>query len=51
MYPYDFQQISTLEPNFAIKLAKFWGEKKNFFVIKSATPNVSKNIWGRILLL
>ncbi len=42
VYPSNFQQISTLEPNLAVKFVKFYGE---IFIIKSATHNVSKNIF------
>jgi hypothetical protein len=42
MYPYDFQQISTLEPNFATNFVKFCGE---IFIIKSATHKVSKTLF------
>jgi hypothetical protein len=42
MYSADFQQISTLKPNLAMKFVKFSGE---IFIIKSITHNVSKNIF------
>ncbi len=38
----DFQQISTLEPNFTIKFNKFSGE---IFITQSTTHNDSKNIF------
>jgi hypothetical protein len=42
VYPADFQQISTLEPNLTTKFVKFCGE---IFIIKNATHNVSKKIF------
>ncbi len=42
MYSADFQQISTLELNLAIKFVKFSGE---IFIVKSTTHNVSKKIF------
>jgi hypothetical protein len=42
LYSADFQQISTLEPNLAMKFVKFSGE---IFIIKSITHNVSKKIF------
>ncbi len=42
IYSADFQQISTLEPNFATNFVKFSGE---IFIIKSTTNNVSKKVF------
>ncbi len=42
VYLADFQQISILKSNFAMKFANLCGE---IFIIKSATHNVSKKIF------
>jgi hypothetical protein len=41
VYPADFQQISTLEPNLATKFKKFCGE---IFITQSTTHNDSKKV-------
>jgi hypothetical protein len=42
MYSADFQLISTLDSNFAMKFVKFSGE---IFISKSTTHKVSKKIF------